>query len=71
MIETIPEQLRPRIGGLSEEEFKIYEHFDKDKRSQTFIEKKAELPKEKQDILLAAIKDNEPIVNIKDIMAKS
>ena len=45
VIDTVPEQLRPRLGGLSEEQFKIYEDFQKDKRSTAFIEKKADSPK--------------------------
>lgn len=69
--DTVPEQLRPRIGGLSEEEFKIYEDFQKDKRSTNFIEKKADSPKERQDRLITAIRENEPLPIIKDIILKS
>lgn len=70
-IDIVPEQLRPRVGGLSEEEFKIYEDFQKDKRTTTFIEKKTDSPKEPQDRLMTAIRDNEPLASIKELLSKS
>lgn len=70
LFEIIPEQLRPRIGGLSDEEFKIYEDFQKDKRTTAFLDKKPDNPKDRQDKLITSIRDNEPIDNIRDLLAK-
>lgn len=66
----IPEQLRPRIGGLSDEEFKIYEDFQKDKRSPTFLEKKSDNSKERQDKFMQSIRDNEPVESLRETLQK-
>ena len=44
LADVIPEVLRPRVGGLSDDEFMIYEDFQRDKRYAASSSKQKDVP---------------------------